>query len=194
MKRIDTQGAAAKRTQTLKSILQQQQTQDHPTPCVLTIDKDINTIQNSINEQSISEHQDGQMVNNRTVKFSASKASNKNSHDLSKLTQSISLFQKLIEKEIANTAQLLAMDQEHLTAWIELQIEVPAKTIMVLLKIMQNMHLDPLLDEIAFTQYQDGHWQVIITVDGCAKLLNQHPQFNGLLFTQSDTLIEGVPE
>jgi hypothetical protein len=25
-------------------------------------------------------------------------------------------------------------------------------------------------------------------------LLNQHPQFNGLVFTQSDTLIDGVPE
>jgi len=33
-----------------------------------------------------------------------------------------------------------------------------------------------------------------MTVEGCSKLLNQHTQFNGLLFTQADTLIDGVPE
>ena len=59
---------------------------------------------------------------------------------------------------------------------------------------MQSLHLDPLCEEISFIQYDDGHWQVLITIEGCSKLLNQHPQFNGLVFTQADTLIDGVPE
>jgi RecT family len=52
----------------------------------------------------------------------------------------------------------------------------------------------PLCDEISFTQYEDGTWQSFITIEGCAKLLNQHAQFEGLSFNQSETLIDGVPE
>ena len=62
------------------------------------------------------------------------------------------------------------------------------------MRIIQRLHLDPLCEEIGFTQYDDGHWQVFITNEGCSKLLNQHPQFNGLVFNQADTLVEGVPE
>ena len=110
------------------------------------------------------------------------------------IPQSISLFNGLIDKELARAAAGLGIDEGELKAWIDLQIEVPAKTILTILRSMQNLHLDPLCDEIAFTQYDDGQWQVFITIEGCSKLLNQHPQFNGLAFNQADTLIDGVPE
>ena len=110
------------------------------------------------------------------------------------IPQSISLFNGLIDKELARAAAGLGIDEGELKAWIDLQIDVPAKTILTILRSMQNLHLDPLCDEIGFTQYDDGQWQVFITIEGCSKLLNQHPQFNGLVFTQADTLIDGVPE
>ena len=110
------------------------------------------------------------------------------------IAQSIGLFNRLIDKELARAAAGLGIDEGELKAWIDLQIEVPAKTILTILRSMQNLHLDPLCDEIGFTQYDDGQWQVFITIEGCSKLLNQHPQFNGLIFTQADTLIDGVPE
>jgi hypothetical protein len=110
------------------------------------------------------------------------------------IPQSIALFNGLIDKELARAAAGLGIDEGELKAWIDLQIEVPAKTILTILRSMQNLHLDPLCDEIGFTQYDDGQWQVFITIEGCSKLLNQHPQFNGLVFTQADTLIDGVPE
>ena len=109
-------------------------------------------------------------------------------------TQSIALFNGLIDKELARAAAGLGIDEEELKAWIDLQIDVPAKTILTILRSMQNLHLDPLCEEIGFTQYDDGQWQVFITIEGCSKLLNQHPQFNGLVFNQADTLIDGVPE
>ena len=109
-------------------------------------------------------------------------------------TQSIALFNGLIDKELARAAAGLGIDEEELKAWIDLQMDVPAKTILSLLRMMQNLHLDPLCDEIGFTQYDDGQWQVFITIEGCSKLLNQHPQFNGLVFNQADTFIDGVPE
>jgi hypothetical protein len=110
------------------------------------------------------------------------------------IAQSIALFNGLIDKELARAAAGLGIDEGELKAWIDLQIDVPAKTILTILRSMQNLHLDPLCEEIGFTQYDDGQWQVFITIEGCSKLLNQHPQFNGLVFTQADTLIDGVPE
>ena len=79
-------------------------------------------------------------------------------------------------------------------AWIDLQIEVPAKVILHLLRMMQTLHLDPLLEEITLSKYDDETWQTIITIEGCAKLLNHHSQFNGLAFNQANTMIDGVPE
>ena len=110
------------------------------------------------------------------------------------IAQSITLFNGLIDKELGRAAAGLGIDEGELKAWIDLQMDVPAKTILSLLRMMQNLHLDPLCDEIGFTQYDDGQWQVFITIEGCSKLLNQHPQFNGLVFNQADTLIDGVPE
>ena len=110
------------------------------------------------------------------------------------ISQSIELFHSLIDQELIKAATGLGIDEVELKAWVDLQIEVPAKTILTLLRMMQSLHLDPLCEEIGFTQYDDGHWQVFITIEGCSKLLNQHPQFNGLVFNQADTLVEGVPE
>ena len=110
------------------------------------------------------------------------------------ISQSIELFHSLIDKELIKAATALGIDETELKAWVDLQIEVPAKTILTLLRMIQSLHLDPLCEEIGFTQYDDGHWQVFITIEGCSKLLNQHPQFNGLVFNQADTLVEGVPE
>jgi RecT family len=112
----------------------------------------------------------------------------------SSIAISIELFHQLIEKELNKAATLLDIDPLELKAWVDLQIEVPAKTFLVLLRTMQSLLLDPLNEEIGFTQFEDGVWQVFISIEGCSKLLNQHPQFSGLTFTQSDTLIEGTPE
>jgi len=108
--------------------------------------------------------------------------------------QSIGLFNRLIDEELGRAAAGLGIDQAELKAWVDLQMEVPAKAILALLRSMQSLHLDPLCEEIGFTQFEDGQWQVLITIEGCSKLLNQHPQFNGLVFNQADTLLDGVPE
>jgi hypothetical protein len=110
------------------------------------------------------------------------------------ITQSIGLFNRLINEELGRAAAGLGIDQAELKAWVDLQMDVPAKAILALLRSMQSLHLDPLCEEIGFTQFEDGQWQVFITIEGCSKLLNQHPQFSGLEFNQADTLIDGVPE
>ena len=110
------------------------------------------------------------------------------------LTKSITLFERLIAKELESTATKLGIESEELQAWIDLQIEAPAKTILSLLRTSKETGLDPLREEIGFTQYEDGNWQTYISIDGAIKLLNRHEAFDGIAFNQADNLIEGVPE
>jgi hypothetical protein len=135
----------------------------------------------------------GQTSGSRMVTFGAG-VINKLAGSEITISQSIGLFNDLIVKELGRAATGLGIDEAELKAWVDLQMEVPAKTILTLLRMMQTLGLDPLFEEIGFTQYDDGQWQVFITIEGCSKLLNQHPQFNGLVFNQADTLIDGVPE
>jgi hypothetical protein len=136
---------------------------------------------------------DSQNGNMRTVQFGNDPPLSP-TESPSNLSESIGIFYEIITKEIISAATLLEIDEQELRAWIDLQIEVPAKTILSLLRTIQHWHLDPLKEEIGFAQYEDGNWQVFISIDGCSKLLNEHTQFNGLAFNQADTLIEGVPE
>jgi hypothetical protein len=165
----------SKRAYALKEILEKQET------TILEIKEDL-PIENS-----------GQAVNAITIQF-GSDGPALPAEPAAKLSEAIGIFHELIAKEIGSAAAALTIDKQGLKAWIDLQIEVPAKTILSLLRTMQHWHLDPLKEEIGFTQYEDGNWQVFISIDGCSKLLNEHTQFNGLVFNQAGTLIEGVPE
>ena len=180
---------ANKQSQALKSILEKQE---------LTLDTNegnqsvsIADIQEDLIRDDTENHSPKNKV--RVITFNT-RGANQTASNGTTIAQSIEFFYGLIEKELAKAADHLGIDEKELKAWVDLQIEVPAKTILTLLRMMQSLHLDPLSEEIGFTQYDDGHWQVFITIEGCSKLLNQHPQFNGLVFHQADTLIEGVPE
>ena len=72
------------------------------------------------------------------------------------IAASIELFHQLIVKELAKAATLLDIDPVELQAWVNLQIEVPAKTILALLRTTQNLLLDPLNEEIGFTHMRMG--------------------------------------
>jgi len=185
-----------KRTHTLKSILERQQVAaaaDKANSDVCTSLADTTATLFNIQEDLIDDAMESlnPIGHARVVSFNT-KTSNQAAG--SSISPSIELFHGLIDKELVRAATRLEIDEKELEAWVDLQIEVPARTILTLLRMIQSLHLDPLSEEIGFTQYDDGHWQVVITIEGCSKLLNQHPQFNGLVFNQADTLVEGVPE
>ena len=183
-----------KRTHTLKNILERQQVTaaaDKVNTDVYASLADTTATLFDVQEDLIESLP--QSSNIKTVQFNTGKTQSKIIPAFS-IPESISLFNTLISKEVSKAAEQLEIDESELLSWIDLQIEVPAKTILIMLRTMQNLHLDPLNEEISFTQYEDGHWQVFITIEGCSKLLNQHGQFNGLIFNQAETLIDGIPE
>jgi hypothetical protein len=99
-------------------------------------------------------------------------------------------YEKLLTSEIKK----LGCTANELNAWLNKLPNTPEAVKGNALRLIAKHKLDPFLDEITIYQYEDGQWHVFITIEGCAKLLNQHPQFNGLLFNQANTLIDGVPE
>jgi len=105
----------------------------------------------------------------------------------------IKLIDQLITKEIVKAADALELDVEELKAWIALQVMTPSPTLLALLRIARQHHLDPLKEEVALALYDDCHWQAFITVEGYSKLLNNHPAFDGILFTESPEHTNGIP-
>jgi hypothetical protein len=109
------------------------------------------------------------------------------------LSLSIDLVNQLIAKEIEKTARAIELEEVELQAWIDLQVMTPRQTLLALLRIARENHLDPLKEEVALALYDDIHWHAYITVEGYSKILNNHPAFDGIAFTQSDEIANGIP-
>ena len=109
------------------------------------------------------------------------------------LTLPIDLLNNLIKKEIGKTSKILDLEEAELQAWIDLQVMVPKQTLLALLRIARENHLDPLKEEVALALFDDYHWQAYITVEGYSKILNNHPAFDGINFTQSLESTNGIP-
>jgi hypothetical protein len=102
------------------------------------------------------------------------------------------LIDRLIQKEISLCSNQLCIDNEELQVWITLQTGAPAKSILHALRTARQYALDPLQEEVLVTKYDEG-WQVSVSVDGWIKIINRHPAFKGLSFTQSSEEKEGMP-
>jgi hypothetical protein len=109
------------------------------------------------------------------------------------LAISVEIISKLIQKEINKTAQTLELEEDELQAWLDMQVMTPKQTLLSLLRIAREYSLDPLKEEVALALYDDCHWQAYITIEGYSKILNRHPAFNGITFTESAEYREGIP-
>ena len=97
------------------------------------------------------------------------------------------------ERLLVSTVKKLGCTSNELTTWLNQIPNTPEAVQINALRLMTKHGLDPFADEIAIHQYGDGHWHAFITIDGWSKLINSHPAFNGISFTESDELVDGVP-
>jgi hypothetical protein len=98
-----------------------------------------------------------------------------------------------MDKLIASAAKKLGSTTSELSAWLSQIPNTPQAVQHNALRLITKHGLDPFADEIAIHQYEDSHWQAFITIDGWSKLINSHPAFSGISFTESDELVSGVP-
>ena len=97
------------------------------------------------------------------------------------------------EKLLASAAKKLGSTASELSAWLSQIPNTPRAVQHNALRLISQHGLDPFADEIAIHQYEDSHWQTFITIDGWSKLINSHPSFSGIGFTESTELVGGVP-
>ncbi len=112
-----------------------------------------------------------------------------------KQTSSKSITAKLntYEKLLASAANKLGSTASELSAWLNQISNTPQAVQHNALRLITKYGLDPFTDEIAIHQYEDSHWQAFITIDGWSKLINSHPSFSGISFTESTEQVGGVP-
>ena len=70
------------------------------------------------------------------------------------------------EKLLASTIKKLGCSTNELTAWLNAAPNTPEAVQLNALRLIGKHGLDPYADEISINQYEDGHWQAFITIDG----------------------------
>ena len=98
-----------------------------------------------------------------------------------------------IAKALKNAAQAIGVTPASLTTWFSQYPQLSEVTQETCLRLIAEYRLNPRADEIDLVQFEAGHWQVFITINGWAKLINAHPAFCGIEFSEASELEEGVP-
>ena len=96
-------------------------------------------------------------------------------------------------KALKCAAQAVGMTPASLTTWFSQYPQLSETTQETCLRLIAEYRLNPHADEIDLIQFEEGRWQVFITVNGWAKLINAHPAFCGIEFSEASELEEGVP-
>ena len=98
-----------------------------------------------------------------------------------------------ITKALKRAAQAIGMTPKDLSAWFNQYPQLSETTQESCLRLIAEYRLNPRADEIDLVQFEEGRWQVFITVNGWAKLINAHPAFCGIEFSEASELHQGVP-
>jgi hypothetical protein len=85
------------------------------------------------------------------------------------------------------------MTPASLTTWFSQYPQLTEATQETCLRLIAEYRLNPRADELDLIQFEEGRWQVFITVNGWAKLINAHPAFCGIEFSEASELDQGVP-
>ena len=98
-----------------------------------------------------------------------------------------------VARALKCAAQAIGVTPKDLSAWFSQQRQLSEATQETCLRLIAEYRLNPRADEIDLIQFEEGRWQVFITVNGWAKLINAHPAFCGIEFSEASELKEGVP-
>ena len=98
-----------------------------------------------------------------------------------------------IAKALKHAAQAIGVTPPSLTTWFSQYPQLSEVTQEICLRLIAEYRLNPRADEIDLVQFEEGRWQVFITVNGWAKLINAHPAFCGIEFSEASELHQGVP-
>lgn len=96
-------------------------------------------------------------------------------------------------RALKGAAQAIGMTPTSLTTWFSQYPQLSEVSQESCLRLIAEYRLNPRADELDLIQFEEGRWQVFITVNGWAKLINAHPAFCGIEFSEASELDQGVP-
>ena len=96
-------------------------------------------------------------------------------------------------KALKGAAQAVGVTPKDLSVWFSQYPQLSEVSQETCLRLIAEYRLNPRADELDLVQFEEGCWQVFITVNGWAKLINAHPAFCGIEFSEASELEEGVP-
>ena len=99
---------------------------------------------------------------------------------------------KSLQTSIKNTADILKIEADDLQLWLDQYLGLTPYTQIQLLRLANKYQLDPLSDEVNLLETKEGYLP-FITIDGWAKLINQHCQYAGMSLRDSTEMIDGIP-
>jgi hypothetical protein len=99
---------------------------------------------------------------------------------------------KILEKTIAHAAKVLNIEAVELQLWLDQHQGITPYTQVQLLRLASKHLLDPLSDEISIMETKEG-FLPYITIDGWAKLMNQHPQYAGMSLREPSECTSQLP-
>ena len=97
------------------------------------------------------------------------------------------------DKLLCLAATTIDCTTDALQAWFDQSPDTPPGVVQNGLRLISRYHLNPFDDEIAISRYDDGHWQAVITMEGWSRIINAHPAFSGICFTESPEQVGGIP-
>ena len=100
---------------------------------------------------------------------------------------------KNLQQSLEQTAQVLNIDVDELRLWLEQHQGVTPYNQIQLLRLDKKHLLDPLSDEVSLIETKEGYVP-FITIDGWAKLINEHPQFAGMSLREPQDMSHQLPE
>ena len=106
-----------------------------------------------------------------------------------KSKSNLSAFERLI----GSAVKQLGCNKNEIASWLNQAPNAPEAVKLNALRVIAKHGLDPFADEIAIHQHEDSNWLAFIAIDGWSQLINCHPAFSGISFTESEELINGVP-
>ena len=98
-----------------------------------------------------------------------------------------------VAKALKCAAQAVGVTPKDLSVWFSQYPQLSEVSQETCLRLIAEYRLNPRADEIDLIQFEEGRWQVFITVNGWAKLINAHPAFCGIEFSEARELDQGVP-
>ncbi len=103
-------------------------------------------------------------------------------------------YPEILLNKIKQLADLLSISPKEIELWLSSYSSLPTSTGLSLIHLAIKYQLDPLMGEVSLWTDHQGQAHPSISIDGWMRIINQHPAFIGIQFTETSIEDKGPPQ